>query len=146
MAGVTERSNIPVCVRQLLGVSRRQKIRRRRKAQVGDRRCVPRPRLLIPIANTTQHFSHVNHRGVQLVCREQFCLREIKMRHNCLCWKDVFQNAVRHVSAHSRPDHARSLRNAEEESKVWSSEMHLNRDNAFIEAFFANSGLVSKRM
>ena len=50
------------------------------------------------------------------------------------------------MRAISRSDQARSLRNAVNDSKVWSSEIHLNRDNVFIEAFSANSVLVSKRL
>ena len=81
-----------------------------------------------------------------LEVRKNAVCGEIKMRHNVLCRKDVFQNAVRNTRALSKVDQARSLRNAVHESKVWSSEIHLNDDNVFIEAFFANSVLVSKRL
>lgn len=40
----------------------------------------------------------------------------------------------------------RSLPDAVHESVTWSSEIHLNADNVFVEAFFANAVLVAKRL
>ena len=57
------------------------------------------------------------------------------MRFNVLCNKGVFQNAVRRARAAARSEQARSLRDAVRESNVWSSEIHLNAENVFVEAF-----------
>ena len=57
------------------------------------------------------------------------------MGFNVLCNKGVFQNAVRRARAAARSEQARSLRDAVRESNMWSSEIHLNVENVFVEAF-----------
>ena len=89
-------------------------------------------------ASTIEQFS-------SLVSQNVTC-GEIKMRFNVLCNKGVFQNAVRRARAAARSEQARSLRDAVRESNVWSSEIHLNAENVFVEAFFANSVLVAKKL
>ena len=71
---------------------------------------------------------------------------EIKMAHNVLCNKDVFQNAIREARANAKADQARAVRDAVKNSTVWSSEVHLNSNNMFVEAFFVNSVLLAKRL
>ena len=58
----------------------------------------------------------------------------------------MFQNAVRNARAVARMDQARAVRNAANESKTWSSLIHLNSDNVFVEAFFANTVLVAREL
>ena len=57
-----------------------------------------------------------------------------------------FQNAVRHERAAARSERARSLRGVVRESNVWSSEIHSNAENVFVEAFFTNSVLAAKKL
>ena len=71
---------------------------------------------------------------------------DIVMKHNILWSKHVFQNAVRNARAVARMDQARAVRNAANESKTWSSLIHLNSDNVFVEAFFANTVLVAREL
>ena len=71
---------------------------------------------------------------------------DIMMKHNVLCNKHVFQNAVRGARAVARMDQARAVRNVANESKTRSSLIHLNSDNVFVEAFFANGVLVARRL
>ena len=71
---------------------------------------------------------------------------DIKMAHNVLCNKDVFQNAIREARANAKADQARAVRDAVKNSTVWSSEVHLNSNNMFVEAFFVNSVLLAKRL
>ena len=69
---------------------------------------------------------------------------EIKMAVGALCNGDVFQNALRPVKATLGADQCRSLLNAAASSNIWTSTIHLTRDNVFVEAFFTNTALVSK--
>ena len=71
---------------------------------------------------------------------------DIEIEHNVLCNKHVFQNAVRKVRAETRQDQARAVRDLAMMSRLWSSEIHLSADNVFMEAFFANSFLVARRL
>ena len=64
----------------------------------------------------------------------------------CLVQQRGFQNAVRHERAAAHSERARSLRGVVRESNVWSSEIHSNAENVFVEAFFANSVLAAKRL
>ena len=68
------------------------------------------------------------------------------MRFDVLCNKGIFQNAVRRARTAAHSERARSLRGVVRESNVWSSEIHLNVENVFVEAFFANSVLVAKKL
>ena len=43
-------------------------------------------------------------------------------------------------------EQARSLRDAAALSDAWFSEMHLGANNVFVEAFFANAPIISKRV
>ena len=62
---------------------------------------------------------------------------EIKMTHNVLCRKDIFQNAVREARINAKADQARAVRDTVKKSAIWSSEMHLDADNVFVEAFLS---------
>ena len=66
---------------------------------------------------------------------------EIKMRVGAVCNGDVFQNALRGVRKDICSEQCRALRNAACGSGLWSSEIHLTRDNVFVEAFFTNTAL-----
>ena len=68
------------------------------------------------------------------------------MKHDVLCSKHVFQNAVRNERAVARLDQARAIRDVANKSKIWSSVKHLNSDNVFVEAFFVNCVLVARRL
>ena len=71
---------------------------------------------------------------------------DIVMKHDVLCSKHVFQNAVRNARAVARMDQARAIRDVANKSKMWSSVIHLNSDNVFVEAFFVNCVLVARRL
>ena len=71
---------------------------------------------------------------------------EIKMTHNVLCSKDIFQNAVREARANAKADQARAVRDTVKKSTIWTSEVHIDADNVFVEAFFVNSVLLAKRL
>ena len=71
---------------------------------------------------------------------------DIAMKHNVLCSKHVFQNAVRCARADARVDQARAVRDVANTSKTWSTAIHLNFDNVFVEAFFVNSVLLARRL
>ena len=70
--------------------------------------------------------------------------REIEMTHNVLCCKDVFQNAIRKARADAKADQARVVRDTVNKSTIWSSEVHLNSSNVFVEAFFCQLRLIGK--
>ena len=53
---------------------------------------------------------------------------------------------MRHERAAAHSERARSLRGVVRESNVWSSEIHSNAENVFVEAFFANSVLAAKKL
>ena len=68
------------------------------------------------------------------------------MTHNVLCSKDIFQNAVREARANAKADQARAVRDTVKKSTIWTSEVHIDADNVFVEAFFVNSVLLAKRL
>ena len=72
--------------------------------------------------------------------------RDIEMSHNVLCSKHVLQNALRKARAEARQDQARAIRDLAGMSRTWSSEIRLDTDNVFVEAFFANAVLVARRL
>ena len=71
---------------------------------------------------------------------------EIRLTTGALCNKHVFQNALRQARSDIRADQSRALREAASQSAIWSSEIHLTGENAFFEAFFVNSVLLTKRL
>ena len=81
----------------------------------------------------------------EMVAMKATCT-EIKMMNNVLCCKDVFQNAIRKARADAKADQARVVRDTVNKSTIWSSEVHLNSSNVFVEAFFVNSVLSAKRL
>ena len=71
---------------------------------------------------------------------------DMVMKHDVLCNKHVFQNTVRNARAVARLDQARAIRDVANKSKMWSSVIHLNSNNVFIEAFFVNPVLVARKL
>ena len=71
---------------------------------------------------------------------------DIAMKYDVLCSKHVFQNAVRDARVNARMDQARAIRDVANKSNVWSSVIHLNSDNVFIEAFVVNSVLIARKL
>ena len=57
----------------------------------------------------------------------------IRIANNILCNKNVFQNVLRTARTDMRSEQARALRDAVSKSDVWTSEIHLSRDNTFYE-------------
>ena len=68
---------------------------------------------------------------------------DIRMANDVLCSKHVYQNAVRDARGVTKADQARALRDAVRASDVWTSEIHLDGANGFLEAFFVNQRLLS---
>ena len=64
---------------------------------------------------------------------------DIRMANDVLCSKHVYQNAVRDARGASKADQARALRDAVRASDVWTSEIHLDGANGFLEAFLSTS-------
>lgn len=69
---------------------------------------------------------------------------EIKIQNEVLCTKNTYQNATRRFRAEKNTEQARELRDVAGSSSLWHTEVCLSKECVFIEAYFANSELLSK--
>ena len=70
----------------------------------------------------------------------------VKMQLGVLCSDDAFQNVLRETRREMKGDQARALRDAAAGSRRWASEVHLTANNVFLEAFFVNAVILTKRL
>ena len=68
----------------------------------------------------------------------------IRLRNGIPCSKNILQNALRKPRGVMRAEQAQALLDGAMKSSVWSTQIHLARDNALPEAFFVNTALLSK--
>ena len=79
----------------------------------------------------------------EMVSQGRSCA-EVKMECGVLSNKNNFQDAVRAARQEAKADQARGVRDAVSRSAVWASEVHLDNDGVFVEAFFRNAALAAK--
>ena len=87
----------------------------------------------------------VKERIVEMALARRPCAA-IKMDNDVFCNKDVFYNVIRKARSDQISGQARALRDAAMASDLWSSEIHLGEHNTFVEAFFSNTNVCSRRV
>ena len=81
----------------------------------------------------------------EMICQNKGFF-EVAFSNNVLCNKHVLQNALRPFRLNKKAEQTRELRDAVRASDLWNSEIHMNLENVFVDMFFVNRRLLSKRM
>ena len=80
-----------------------------------------------------------------MVMEKQPCAL-VKMKNAVWCNNDIYQNVVREAHKRMNSEQARALRDVAGMSTLWSSTIHITDNHQFVEAFFVNMVVVSKRI